>query len=255
MFQDTRPAPLAADGRPDAWQDFRVGDPREALSLLRRLRDENVAVHLNAPDGAAITTTLWALDAEQRRLNFCADRLLPQMQRLVDTDEAVAVAYLESVKLQFDLHDLLLVHGARASALQTAWPESLYRFQRRTGYRVRTLQRHAPTATLRHPSMPEMQLALRIIDVSIGGCALALPQDVPPLQPGRTLAAVAIDLDADTAFVAALQLHHVTSIQPGDGMSRLGCSWQALAAGAQLALQRYIDQTQKRRRLLAQGGR
>jgi c-di-GMP-binding flagellar brake protein YcgR len=46
-----------------------------------------------------------------------------------------------------------------------------------------------------------MQLALRVLDVSIGGCALLLPADVPALEPGVTLQGVEIELDADTRFV------------------------------------------------------
>ena len=53
----------------------------------------------------------------------------------------------------------------------------------------------------------------------------------------------------------SLQLQHVTSIPPNDLGLRIGCEWLRLAGDAERALQRYIDQTQKRRRLLAQSGR
>jgi len=253
MFQDTQPAPLHDGPGPDAWQAFRVDDPREVERLLRQLREDAVPVHLSTPCGQHAATTLWTFDGAGRRLSFSADQRLPQMQTIVERDEATAVAYLESVKLQFELHDLMLVHGARSSALQAAWPQPLYRFQRRDAYRVRTPERTPATASLRHPAIPEMRLALRIVDVSIGGCALALPADVPPLQPGSVLNEVRIELDADTRFVATLQLQHLTSLQPGDSPARLGCCWVRLDGTAQRVLQRYIDQLQKRRRLLSLG--
>ncbi|MDP3083314.1 MAG: flagellar brake protein [Rubrivivax sp.] len=253
MFDDTRPAALDAAGSADPWGPFRVGRPSEVLALLRQLRDANAAVVLSAPGGVSYTCTLWAVDQAQGRLNFSADDSHPQLQSLLAANEVVAVAYLDSVKLQFDLQGLLLIRGAQACALQSELPAQLLRFQRRDAYRVRAPQRHAASARLRHPAIPEMALCLRVIDVSIGGCALAVPADVPPLQPGHVLHGVRIELDADTRFEIGLQLHHVTSIQPDETGLRLGCGWLRLEGGAERALQRYIDLAQRRQRLLAPG--
>jgi c-di-GMP-binding flagellar brake protein YcgR len=251
MFQDTQPAPLPSSGAPDAWSEFRVTHPREVQGLLRQLRDGSVPVNLSAPGGAGLTTMLWALDAERQRLSFSADEGHPQLQPLIDADEVVAVAYLDSVKLQFDLHGLLLVRSANHCALQAAWPQEMYRFQRRGAYRVRPGGREAPSARLRHPSIPDMTLTLRVLDVSIGGCALLLPHDVPPLQPGIRLGDVQIELDGDTRFAVMLLLQHVTALQPTEQGVRLGCEWGPLGGAAERALQRWIDQTQKRRRMLS----
>jgi c-di-GMP-binding flagellar brake protein YcgR len=251
MFHDTQPAPLDRGGAHDAWAEFRVTHPRELQALLRQVHDGSVPVNLSAPGGASLTTTLWAVDAERRRLSFSADAGHPQLQPLVDADEVVAVAYLDSVKLQFDLHGLLLVHSGSACALQAGWPAEVYRFQRREAYRVRPNERHAPTATLRHPSMPEMQLALRVLDVSIGGCALLLPGDVPPLQPGTRIGDVHVELDGDTRFEVMLILQHVTVMHNSEHGVRLGCEWGPIGGETQRSLQRWIDQTQKRRRFLA----
>jgi len=99
--------------------------------------------------------------------------------------------------------------------------------------------------------MPEMALALRVLDVSAGGCAVLLPQDVPPLQPGTRIASAAIVLDGDTRFETSLVLQHVTALHPDQGGVRIGCAWLDLGPSAARALQLYIDQTQKRRRLLS----
>lgn len=251
MFQDTRPAPLGDDAA--AFADFRVDNPHEKLALLRQLRDANAPISLSTADGISMAVTLWTLDDQRERLNFSVDAAHPHLPRLVDCDEAVAVAYLDSVKLQFDLRGLLLVRSPKSCALQAGMPELLFRFQRRQAYRVRTIERGSPKARLRHPSMPEMTLSLRVLDVSIGGCALFLPHDVPPLQPGTRLAEVQIELDADTRFPAQLTLQHVTSILPNERGVRLGCEWAPLGGNAERALQRYIDHTQKQRRIMAKG--
>jgi flagellar brake protein len=253
MFQDTRPAELGPDSGLDAWAEFRVTQPQERQRLLRALCDGQVPVNLNAPDGTALTVTLWAVDVAQGRINFSAEPGLPQLARLLDADEAVAVAYLESIKLQFDVQGFLLVRGSKSNALQCALPREIYRFQRRNAYRVRPRSAHEPLAQLRHPSLPEMRLQLRVLDVSIGGCALWLPHDVPPLQAGTRVGEMLVELDAETRFTAAMTLQHVSSQGQGEGGGgvRLGCEWHQLPSAAERMLQRWIDRMQQRRRLLA----
>jgi len=255
MFQDTRPAELDASGGDDPWGPFRVEAPGERLSLLRAVCNGQVPIVLSAPDGTALTVVLWAVDEIQQRLNFSVDARAPQLAALVDADEAVAVAYLENVKLQFDLQGLTLVHGHKSSALQCGLPRDIYRFQRRNAYRVRPRLSHGPVAQFCHPSLPEMPLLLRVLDVSIGGCALWLPADVPPLQAGTLIGNVRIELDNDTRFDAAARLQHVSAVgtAPGEQGVRIGCEWQKLATPAERVLQRWIDHTQRRRQLLSLG--
>jgi c-di-GMP-binding flagellar brake protein YcgR len=250
-FLDTRPAPIGDGHGDDPYAAFRSDHPREVLALLRSLRDGNTPVTLSGPGGAALGATVWTIDPDRGRMAFDIEANDPQLSALVEGDEVNAVAYLDSVKLQFDLQDLMLVHSPRATALQARLPRQVYRFQRRGAYRVRTPERSTPAAHFRHPAMPEMRLALRVVDVSIGGCALLLPADVPPLPLGTLVQGVMFELDGDTRFEAGLQLQHVTALGASNGAVRLGCELKGLGASAERTLQRYIDQTQKRRRLLS----
>jgi len=226
--------------------DFRLTSPIEIATMLKRLIDGNVPLILNAPDGTAISATLWTIDSARRILSFSASADDPQLRSLIEHDEAT-----DSVKLQFDVHDLLLVHGVRTSALNCALPSEMFRFQRRNGFRVRPLVRSVPVVRLRHPMIPDMQLSLRVLDVSIGGCALFLPDDVPPLDPGVLMNGVQLELDADTRLLCSLRLQHVTSINPDSHGVRLGCEMLNAGSEGLRGLQRYIDQTQKRRKLMA----
>ena len=250
MFQDTQPAALGDDSLP-AWREFRVDNSAEVNGLLRQLRETATPVVLSAPGGVSFVTELWTLDRDNQRLGFSANDHDPAVRRLVDADEAVAVGYLDSVKLQFDVTGLMLVRGARSCALQAHWPSTLYRFQRRSSYRVRLTASHAPVTRLRHPAMPDMRLALRIIDLSIGGCALHLPDDVPGIEPGLTLHSVQFDFDGAVQFTTSMQIQHLSAVEPQGTGRRIGCAWNAIDREAERALQRYIDQTQKRRRLLS----
>ncbi len=251
MFEDTRPASLDALGSGDGLAEFRVTAPGEIRALLKQLMDDVVPLNLSASDGSAYTTSLWTVDPNAGRISFTADTMAPAVHDIVEADECVAVAYLDRIKVQFDVSDLVLVQGHKASVLQCRFPREVFRFQRRNTYRVRTIERTAPTASFRHPGIPDMRLDLRVLDVSIGGCALLQPGNVPALQPGVVIKGVRLSLDAETQVDAALMLHHVTSTGAENGSVRLGCEIVGLAPMAQRALQVYIDQTQKRRRLMS----
>jgi c-di-GMP-binding flagellar brake protein YcgR len=231
-------------------EDFRITSPAEVLSLLKQVQDGNLTVNLNGSAGV-YATTIWAIDPARGTMSFSADADDNQVQALVEGEDAIAVAYLDSIKLQFDVHGLVLVRGGRASAFNCAIPREVFRFQRRNGFRVRPLLRATPTARVRHPMIPDMSLSLRVLDISIGGCALFLPEDVPPLQPGVTINNVQLDLDVDTRITTALRLQHVTSIHPDSKGVRLGFEMVNPSSEVLRGLQRYIDQTQKRQRLMS----
>jgi flagellar brake protein len=251
MFEDTRPASLDALGSDDTLAEFRVTAPGEIRALLKQLMDEVVPLNLSASDGSAYTTTLWTVDPASGRISFTADMMAPAVHDIVEADECVAVAYLDRIKVQFDVTDLVVVQGHKASVLQARMPHEVFRFQRRNTFRVRTLERTSPTASFRHPGIPDMSLSLRVLDVSIGGCALLQPANVPALQPGAVIKGVRLELDAETRIDAGLMLHHVTSTGAENGSVRLGCEIVGLGPAMQRLLQVYIDQTQKRRRMLS----
>jgi c-di-GMP-binding flagellar brake protein YcgR len=248
------PMPLDALGAgPGGLDEFRIGTPREIAAMLRQLYDGNVMLNLNAADGSVVRGTVWTMDSERGSLGFNIDAGDPALHALLECQEVVVVGYLDSVKLQFDIHNLVLVRGPNASVLSGSFPREMFRFQRRSAYRVRPQHRSSPTARLRHTDIAEMQLSLRVLDVSLGGCALFLPQDVPPLQLGGVLNQVQIELDADTRFLVNLRLQHVTSLNAESQGVRLGCEFVRADAAALRSLQRFIDLTQKRGKLLSLG--
>jgi len=248
---ETRPAPLDGMNQDSALDEFRVTAPREIQTLLRQLHDGSVLLNLNASDGSVFTSAIWTIDSSRGTLGFNADPADPAMQALLECDETTVVGYLDSVKLQFDVHDLVLVHGNKASVLSCQAPRVMYRFQRRNAFRVRPTIRTSPTARFRHPAKPESELTLRVIDISIGGCAIFLPDDVPTMSAGVVLNDVRIELDADTRLDISMRLQHVTAISTDARGLRLGFEFRRVGGDVLRVLQRYIDLTQKRGKLMA----
>lgn len=272
MRAELQRASNAAAPAPD---DYRITSAAERLALLVGLRDSAAPVLMHAANGAALRSRLWVVDGASSRLVFAlpaGEKPSSQLEPLLEADEVTAVAHPGHVKLQFDLHGLVLVRGAASAVLQCGLPDELLRFQRRETFRV-CPPVSAPVAYLRHPAIPDMSLALRVLDLSLGGCALRLPDDVPALQPGTHLGGVTLELDHQTRFRVELTLQHVTHLSSGagdvlagddavpagaaddggHGGARLGCEWRLQRLDDERTLQRWIDQAQVRQRLGQRG--
>ena len=249
---ETRPAPLdKMSAGDDGIEQFRVTSPREIGTILKQLLDGSTLLNLHAVSGMVVTSAIWTMDSARGTIGFNADPRDPGVQALMESHEVVVVGYVDNVKLQFEVNGLMLVNGNRASVLNCAFPRELYRFQRRNAFRIRPLMRTSPVARLRHPDMPEMEFALRIIDVSMSGAALFLPNDVPLMNAGIVIAGVRLEFDEDTHLDVSMCLKHVTPIKAETGGVRLGFEFVRVGGDAVRTLQRFIDLTQKRAKMMA----
>ncbi len=226
--------------------DYRITSAVEIQAYLQQLLDARALVTLSGPNGDSYTTLMWAADTGRHLLSFSAEDGDARLDALLESGEIVAVAYLDNIKLQFDLEGVVQVRGGHHMALNANYPRVLYRFQRRAAFRVQPLSTKSPVARFRHPAMPDMQLSLRVLDVSLSGVALFLPDNVPMIAAGVKIGQCHLDLDDDTHVEASLMIHHVTAIHPESKGTRLGCELVGLD-WSDRTLQHYINQTQKRR--------
>jgi len=245
----TSPAPL--EGMNAALEEFRIASPRDVGMLLKQLLDGAVVLSLHGSDGSVFRSAIWTMDSARATIGFNADPNDPAMQSILHSHEVTVVGYLDSVKVQFEIRNPVLVHGNRASVLSCPFPREMYRFQRRNAFRVRPLMRSAPVARFRHPDQQDGEGELRILDLSISGCALFLPSDQQPLTVGVTLAGARMELDEDTRVEINLRLQHVTSINNDGRGVRLGFEFVRPNGDTVRTLQRFIDLTQKRGKLMA----
>ncbi len=229
--------------------DYRITSDVEVQALLQQVQAQRAMLTLSSPDGANYTTLLCGIDARLGVISFSADGNDEAMQALLTSDEIVAVVYLDRIKVQFDIDGLVHVRGS-SEALNARLPQVAFRFQRRSAFRVEPFSSHGPVAEFRHPAMHDMLLSLRVLDVSIHGVALFLPEDVPAIASGVRIGQCQIRLDADTEMDVGLVIHHVTALAPDTRGARLGCELVHLP-GNDRSLMHYIHQTQKRRSALA----
>jgi c-di-GMP-binding flagellar brake protein YcgR len=237
--------------------EFRIQSQAEILAYLRTLQEQACRIDLRSPSGLGLGARLVAIDEKASTLAFesfsplVAERADVAVQALLSGQEITAVAYLDQVRMQFDLEGLLLVSGkAKDCELRAPWPSQMFRFQRRQAFRVRPNTR-TPQVRLSHPVQPELELRLRILDVSLGGVALLLPPELAPFPPGQEWASVQVELDRETRFSTGLRLQSARPSAEAGAGSQLGLLFVNLSADAQLRLQRFIEQTQKLARMLS----
>lgn len=229
--------------------DFQVAAP-EAAAYLEELHRENVSIRLSGVQGDTLSSRIVALDpaADLLGLEIGPDAA-GVSQRLVAEGEITATAYLSAIRLQFELDAPVLVKNAQGSVLRCALPQRLLRFQRRQAYRVQPASAVFPRLLMPQPD--GSSLAVRVLDISIGGLALQVPQSVLTPQAGQTFDALTLQLDRATSLRVRLRVQHVRPwTAEGIDTWQVGSAFVELGVPELRSLQVYVDQTQKRWRRL-----
>ena len=248
---ETSALPAASPPPPsESIEDYRVFAHVEVAAILDRLCDDSVLLSLKRADGEFVTSMLWKVDAGQSTIGINADIAEAALRALLATPKVVVVAQLDGVKIQFALLDVALARDAGTSILACGFPHEMYRFQRREAFRVGPLASSASLKKVRHRALGNRDLSLRMLDVSIGGCSAVLPLDIAAPALGLMVNAVQVELDAETQFDATLQLRHVSLLPANARGVKLGFEFIRPSNEATRSLLRFIDETQKRDRLL-----
>ena len=247
---DTLPMPLdslvATHG---GLHEFRMTSSVEIRNMLTRICDGNIMLTLNSSDGSDWPAKPWVIDSARSAISmmFDGDKDDPKLARVLESNQVIAVGVIDNVKIQFDVQSLVLVHSGTSSALRCAMPREIFRFQRRDSFRVRPPVRSAPAARLSHADLPGL---LRILDVSMGGCALFLPCTASPVAAGTVVRDAQLDLDVSVRVQTDLRIQHVSELNVEGTGVKLGCQFINANSNSLRNLQNYIQQTQKRARLV-----
>jgi flagellar brake protein len=247
---DTLPMPLESlAATHGGLHDFRMTSSVEIRNMLTRICDGNIALVLNASDGSDWPVKPWVIDTARSAISMVFDGAKddPQLARVLESNQVIAVGVIDSVKIQFDVQSLVLVHSGNSSALRCAMPREIFRFQRRDSFRVRPPVRSAPAARLSHADLPGL---LRILDVSMGGCALFLPCTTPSVPAGTVVRDAQLDLEIGVRVQTDLRIQHVSALNTEGTGVKLGCQFLNASSSSLRHLQNYIQQTQKRARLV-----
>lgn len=243
-MSDLKIPPMAPDASPAVDADFRLDAPGEIMNWLRELLRSQARIQLTTPDGAAIHTVLRSLDTPQGMLTMEAPQARDTLAPILSSDELVATAFLDKIKLQFDVSGLVAIRG-EGEVLRAPVPLRIYRFQRRQAYRVASAGQLYPALKLNGADLPR----IRVVNVSAGGVALQWPANVVPAPRALEELSGTLELEREVSFSTLLRVQHVTEGEDG-APHHVGCAFVSLAPTAARALQVFIDQAQKRERLM-----
>jgi c-di-GMP-binding flagellar brake protein YcgR len=222
---------------------FAVYGRQEIAALLRELRDRQVLLTLyyGGATGFAVSNVLDVnLQFEEVILDCAADRAA--QGALYQARDIVVVGFLDNAKIQFDAGAAEPVTHQNRSAFRIRLPNQVLRMQRRVAERRQPLPSRPATCLVPVPGEAGRYEAMRVIDLGVGGVALAahaLPFD---LHAGQVLAPCYLDLPEIGQITVTLQVRYVEGDLPAAGDSRrCGCEFIGLGGTALRTLQRYVN--------------
>jgi c-di-GMP-binding flagellar brake protein YcgR len=242
-------ASLALDG--DGDDENRIDKPVEVVAFMQRLIDARALVNVSISPSVSITTMLWWVDPARGNIGFSVDDGQDGLQAIADADMALAVTYLESEKLQFLMERMGLVRDPQGLALECRLPASILRLQRRKSFRVKVPSFAPPSLRFRMPGNPEQVIVCKVMDISVGGCAMLLPKDAPLLEAGTLIESSRVDLEPASRFVTGFEVRRGGLQEAADGRPigmMLGVRWTRLNPDAEKLVQTYVNRQQKRMR-------
>ncbi|MPS27196.1 MAG: flagellar brake protein [Alcaligenaceae bacterium] len=241
--------PLTPEPAGDAsLEDFRISQPLEVLTLLGRMVEQTEVVALATADGVSCLSAIDGVDRGRRLLWLFGTAGDACLRSLLAAPWVVAVGYLDHVKIQFRVQNLQWLPGAEGSRLACLLPLELYRFQRRSYFRVRPATHPVPVVRAR-TGRADSPIELEVIDISMTGVGLLLRPGSPRFPVGARLPRATLVLGPATRLGVDLKVMHVTPRrEPGQG-HHMGCTLDGLDEDGLLALQHFISQAH-----LRQGG-
>ena len=196
-----------------------------------------------------------AEDGSSLLLDGSADAL--QNQRMEHADALDCVTQLDKVRIQFLLRGQRLVEDGGSPGLRAPPPEALLRLQRREFYRLQTPISEAVSCKLALPRVDgsRREAELRILDISGGGVAIAVPPVGVHFEPGTEFPDSLLRLPDTAPIPARLVVRNLFRItrRGGAEVLRAGCEFADLPRGAEDVIQRYILRVERTRNTRERG--
>ena len=237
---------------------YLLRDSREILAILKHIVSARALVSARlAPGRESYLSALIQVDDGEDGvlLDASADPL--QNERILRADALDCVTQLDKVRIQFLLKGARLVDEGGSPGFRCALPDSLLRLQRREFYRLQTPIAEEVSCTIALPRTDgsRREAELRILDISGGGVAIAVPPVGVHFEAGTEFPGSLLRLP-DTAPIAARlvvrNLFRITN-RSGAEVLRAGCEFADLPRGAEDAIQRYILRVERTRNARERG--
>ncbi|MDH5832441.1 flagellar brake protein [Luteimonas kalidii] len=238
---------------------FSLHEPLAIAQVLRGLLEARALISASlVPGGHACPTALLAVH-DDGTLVLDGNRDEAMNQRMAAASRMVCSAQLDLVPIRFRLTAPQRIVHEDYVAFTTAWPDVLLRLQRRETYRLPcspTAQATLHAGDAHHPPDPEAP-GLRVLDISGGGIALAIPDGAQAgFEANARVSPCLLRLGDATPIPVALEVAYVARHDVrGVPHWRAGCRFIDLPAAIEQQLMQYIFQIERQRNArLRRGG-
>lgn len=225
---------------------------REVLFYLRGILEQKLLVNVSLGGTRDfIISSILHIDEKSGELILDSVSDHPFNRKAVP-DTAVRVeTSLDQIKIVFDAPIKAIAEFEGRPAYTLSIPQSIVRLQRREHFRV-TLPIARPIQCLIPPAVagtPE-PINTVVLDISLGGVAIADNKEVFDPRTGDTLPRCEIALPEVGILRVDLRVHSVAQIigRTGIKKKRIGCSFVELPNAMASTLQRYIMKLERERR-------
>jgi c-di-GMP-binding flagellar brake protein YcgR len=218
----------------------------EILSLLYAVAERRAAVTIHFPGGAGfIVSSLLHVNPQFEELVFDVGADPDANSRLLGSSRMTLVMWLDGVKLQFPAQSAEPTSYQGLPALRIRVPAEMLRLQRREYFRARI-----PLASPLHARLPlpEGEAKARVLDISVGGVAIVMPEHAPLLPIGTLLRPCRMELPDYGELVAGLEIRNdMATAERAAKAHRYGCRFMNLPRQAIAAIQRFIMKLERER--------
>lgn len=252
--EDTRIELIHADDE----TKYLLRDRREIVAILKHIVAARALVSARlAPGRESYLSALIAADEREAGVLLDASADPAQNERILRAEALDCVTQLDKVRIQFMLKNPRLVDEGGSPGFRCDLPDSLLRLQRREFYRLQTPVSHAVSCTIALPQADGSRRSteLRILDISGGGVAIAVPPVGVRFEPGIEFANCLLKLPETAPIPSRLIVRNLFRITKRSGaeLLRAGCQFADMPRGAEDAIQRYILRVERERNARERG--
>lgn len=238
--------------RYDEEDKYLLRSEREIRQVLNALAEKRALVSAHAaPRNHGFPTSVIGLSEDGEHVHIDGSLNEAINRSVAECHHLTLVSQLDRIHIQFRLAGLERMELDGQVAFRAPLPTQLLRLQRREHFRLQVPLTQSLTCTL--PHLREQgrieNVAYRVVDISVGGLALAVPADHPDYRPYREYTGCRLQLpDCDPLEVRLMIRNLFRQVSPNGVESwRAGCQFTELPRGGDVLVQRYIFRMERQR--------
>ncbi|MDD2873663.1 MAG: flagellar brake protein [Azoarcus sp.] len=237
---------------------YLLQSPREIRQLLTSLVTGRALVSAQlSPGNQSFLTAVLGLADDDTALLLDGSAEESINARIEQAAQITCITQLQNIRIQFQVENPTRIQVDGRPAFRLLLPASVLRLQRREFYRLQTPVTHSVICELPivGGESNRMPVEVRIIDISSGGIAIAVPPSDFVFEPHMEFRGCTLRLPEAEPIGTRLMVRNLFRLVNRNGieMQRAGCEFLDLPRNADSIIQRYILRIERTRNARERG--